>query len=1143
MSTYLKAGTVAVEVIGVTTDVQKKFKDVVGGFTGLAAHARDFAMSVASIRPMLSTLSNFSVPLQVFAGFEFGMSKVKAVARATTDEIIKLREQAKELGKTSFFTASQVSDAQKFLGMAGFNAKQILDATPATLNLALAGDIDLGTAADIATNISTPFKIAAKDLGIVNDILAKAATTSNSNVQELGQAFKYAAPAASAAGQSLEECGAAMSILANNGIKADTAGTSVRMMLVKLADSGVQEKLKELFNIDVTDAAGKMKPFLSILQEVKTATAGLGQTGQMSAFYDIFEQRAGTAALVLGNAGDAITDFRLKMLDAGGTAADMAKTMSDNLKGDVISFQSAFEAIQIAFGSAINGLSRPLLKMFTDATRASATFINTNQDLVRNITLLGSGLITLKTTTGAFNLIRSGFLSLVPASSSAATAEQANAVAVNSATAAIAAQTAAIKANTAEKMKAVIADAKSTKTAIANQLATIGGNLTNLNASKAALVANLGKVTSEKSSWQKLLPTATGKDAVLIQNEINTLKAQEAVLNQRIAATSAEISAAETRRAALTRAASNVNITMANQLNTLTAQQISATNALAVSQTRVTLATRVSAMSTAAMTTVTATATRAMNALKTSLMTNPIMWVGAAVAGLAALTYQLTVAREKAAELTDVMSKKRESGDQTRSVDERKMKRLQQLADQQKLSNAEMKEAEKLTAELEGRYGDFGITIDTVANSIDLAADSMTKFMESMNTGALKQLEDELREGQKNFQELQKQAESTGWYWRSVFANITFGSVDTGEDAQKRLGEQQIEQLKKNAEIRKKINAIQNGENALDIAKDPTALLDEKISQTESAQQKNEDRMTAILKSIISSRRTSLENEIEELKERNSEYKTYLNLLLKAENAKPSDEIDKKRVAQLSELLENADAGFQVDLERLAQKNNLDTGNADKNIPDFEQLFRLQERLNSALESENFAEVKFAKDELDKLKKTMEETSFKNIQTSLQNALQDLSFARENYEVAQETGSETEIMLAAQQFSEAAKKANELNAAYEDISESLYEEKAKRAARFDEIGTSGTFNADAASMFGVGNYQQRMLGLVGKLVTNTDPQATKQNPTNQTPTQTKTQLTTQNESEQKLLTLTQEQNRLLRDLVNKSKSSSSLTFT
>jgi TP901 family phage tail tape measure protein len=244
--------------------VLDSIKRVQGGFNGMKRTIMDTFVTLGSARLAIqNVIQPLTQPLQVFAGFESGMAKVQAITGATADQLQKLTAQAKELGKNTFFNASQVADAQKFLGMAGFNPEQILAATPGMLDLALAGDMDLGQAADIATNISTPFGIAAERISEVNDVLAKAATSSNTNIIEMGEAFKYAAPAAAAAGQSIEECAAAMAIMANNGIKADIAGTSIRQMLIKLANTGVQEQLKEQFDIDVTDSAGKIRPLIS----------------------------------------------------------------------------------------------------------------------------------------------------------------------------------------------------------------------------------------------------------------------------------------------------------------------------------------------------------------------------------------------------------------------------------------------------------------------------------------------------------------------------------------------------------------------------------------------------------------------------------------------------------------------------------------------------------------------------------------------------------------------------------------------------------------------------------------------------------------------------------------------------------------
>ncbi|MDR1290099.1 MAG: phage tail tape measure protein, partial [Planctomycetaceae bacterium] len=246
----IQAGAIVINILGnnnqlnsvvnQTQQTLQKFKDGVGklkipGFQGIMATFRDLTVTFTSLTSSLRTLI---APLRqsatVFMSFDYNMSKVQAITGATAEQIAELREQAKLLGKTTFFTASQVADAQKFLAMAGFDPEKIKAALPNILNLALAGDMDIGMAADIATNISTPFKIAAQDLNRVNDVLAAVASSSNTNVLEMGQAFKYAAPAASAAGQSIEELGAAFAVLANNGLKADMAGTSVRMMLIKL---------------------------------------------------------------------------------------------------------------------------------------------------------------------------------------------------------------------------------------------------------------------------------------------------------------------------------------------------------------------------------------------------------------------------------------------------------------------------------------------------------------------------------------------------------------------------------------------------------------------------------------------------------------------------------------------------------------------------------------------------------------------------------------------------------------------------------------------------------------------------------------------------------------------------------------------
>ena len=85
------------------------------------------------------------------------------------------------------------------------------------------------------TDALTAFGLSAKDSGHFADILAAASTNANTNVSMLGESFKYAAPVAGALGINAEDTSVALGLMANAGIKASQAGTSLRTGLTNLA--------------------------------------------------------------------------------------------------------------------------------------------------------------------------------------------------------------------------------------------------------------------------------------------------------------------------------------------------------------------------------------------------------------------------------------------------------------------------------------------------------------------------------------------------------------------------------------------------------------------------------------------------------------------------------------------------------------------------------------------------------------------------------------------------------------------------------------------------------------------------------------------------------------------------------------------
>lgn len=302
--------------------------------------------------------------------FEAAMSKVQAITNASTDDLKKLEQQAKDLGATTQFSATQAADAMSFLGMAGWKTEQIMAGMPGLLNLSAASGTDLARTADILSNVITGMGLSADQAGHVADVFAYAMSNSNVTVEMLGESMKYAAPVAKAFGASLEDTTALMSMMGDAGIQASQAGTTLRAGLLRLAGppkkaadalaslgedtqaayTEAQEAQQAMKNmgLELTDAAGNMKPMSQILIEMRESMKGMGNAEKMAKLGAIF----GTTAVpgwmaVLDAAPEKFDALMLQMMKADGTSERMAITMTNNLKGQMTMFGSVMESIGI----------------------------------------------------------------------------------------------------------------------------------------------------------------------------------------------------------------------------------------------------------------------------------------------------------------------------------------------------------------------------------------------------------------------------------------------------------------------------------------------------------------------------------------------------------------------------------------------------------------------------------------------------------------------------------------------------------------------------------------------------------------------------------------------------------------------------
>ena len=138
--------------------------------------------------------------VNISAEFEATMSTVEALSGANAEELAALSDEAKRIGATTQYTATQAAEAMTYMGMAGWNAEQMLSGMNGVIMLASAAGEDLATVSDIVTDNLTAFGMAADQTARFSDVLAAAATGSNTSVSIMGETFKKAAPVAGALG-------------------------------------------------------------------------------------------------------------------------------------------------------------------------------------------------------------------------------------------------------------------------------------------------------------------------------------------------------------------------------------------------------------------------------------------------------------------------------------------------------------------------------------------------------------------------------------------------------------------------------------------------------------------------------------------------------------------------------------------------------------------------------------------------------------------------------------------------------------------------------------------------------------------------------------------------------------------------------
>ena len=358
---------------GLTSLTRKAWRVTVKAFDLVTAPIRGIFRLLRNPLFQAGSILGISIGLKdtidTFKGFEAEMSKVQAISGASTSEIEKLTEKAKEMGASTKFTAQESAEAFEYMAMAGWKTNDMMNGIEGILHLAAASGESLGTTSDIVTDALTAFNMKASDANHFADVLAAASSNANTNVGMMGETFKYVGAMAGTLGYSIEDVGLAVGLMANSGIKASQAGTELNSIFTRLSvnTSGARDAIEKL-GVQFFDETGSARKFSDILGELRTATADMTDEQKTAFANTVAGTRAQAGLLAMLNATEAdYNKLSEAVNNADGAAGRMAETMQDNLAGSLTKMQSAVEGAKLTLGERL----APYLRSFADYITAS----------------------------------------------------------------------------------------------------------------------------------------------------------------------------------------------------------------------------------------------------------------------------------------------------------------------------------------------------------------------------------------------------------------------------------------------------------------------------------------------------------------------------------------------------------------------------------------------------------------------------------------------------------------------------------------------------------------------------------------------------------------------------------------------------
>ena len=303
--------------------------------------------------------------------FEQANANLSTILGVTRDEMKALTDSALSLGRTTEYTAREITQLQTELAKLGFGQGSIIAMQQPVLQFATAVGANLADAASVAGSALRAFNLTSADTDDVLATLAVATNKSALSFDRIQQSIGTVFPVANAFGLTLKDTTALLGALANAGFDASSAATATRNIILKLADSN--GKLAK-------SLGGPARTFDEIIDGlIKLRKAGTDLNDAL----EMTDRRSVAAFSALLSGAESARELRKSLEDVSGELERIESERLNTVEGATKLLKSAWEGLTLAFENS-NGAMKETIDWLTQLVGALQNVLFPNATAIQS---------------------------------------------------------------------------------------------------------------------------------------------------------------------------------------------------------------------------------------------------------------------------------------------------------------------------------------------------------------------------------------------------------------------------------------------------------------------------------------------------------------------------------------------------------------------------------------------------------------------------------------------------------------------------------------------------------------------------------------------------------------------------------------